>query len=220
MKNGTNCFRAMFSALLLIMTLQSALGSELGVLGGPTYSRFSSSDLSWKYRFSYSAGVYADFRLSRFFHLQPELRFSTVRSGAVIPISYFSKSRDVNIDKIIQYVELPVILRVFPFNGEKIRPNLQLGGYAALMIHGEDRLESKGQSHAEDIHDELKKFQAGFLAGVGIDIRFAGIPIHLSGLWRITPIPLGANYLGQDIKSTGYQINLGFGIWNPGGGDR
>jgi hypothetical protein len=40
--------------------------------------------------------------------------------------------------------------------------------------------------------------------------------VYLSGLWRIALLPLATNYLQQDIKSTGFIVSLGFGLWNPG----
>jgi len=122
----------------------------------------------------------------------------------------------VKLNKTIQWLELPVILHVVPFNRGKIRPNLQLGGYGAVIVHGDDYLESKDQGHTEDIKDELKRFHAGFLVGAGIDLNLGRIPVYLSGLWRIALLPLATNYLQQDIKSTGFIVSLGFGLWNPG----
>ena len=221
MKNRKNLFRILVLTILLVLTLRPSLGFELGILVGPTFNRFSSPDLSWNYRISYSVGGYANIKISRFLQLQPELRFTTARSNAVISIEYFTYSQEISLDKTIQSIELPLLLHVTPFNWRKIRPNLQLGGYGALLIHGEDYLESEGQTHTEDIHDELKQFHAGLLVGAGIDFRLGGIPFHVSGMWRIGLNPLAANeLLQQDVKSTAFVVSLGFGIWNPGGHDR
>jgi hypothetical protein len=218
MKKGRSLFRIIFPIILLILGLKPSLGFEVGALLGPTFNRFSSPDLSWNYRISYSGGGYVNIQISRFFQLQPELRFTTARSNAVISINYFSYSQEVNLNKTIQYIELPLTLHFIPFNWSKIRPNLQLGGYGAVLVHGEDYLESRGQSHTEDIHDELKRFHYGLLIGAGIDFNISRIPFHLSFLWRIALNPLAANdLLQQEIESTGFVINLGFGIWNSGG---
>jgi hypothetical protein len=204
-------------AALLVFALQPVLGAEVGVLGGFTGSRFSSPGLSWTYQLSYSVGAFANLRWTRVLRLQAELRFSSARSGAAIPIRYFSFKEDVKLDKTIQSVELPLILHVFPFNWSIIRPNIQLGAYGAVNVHGHDRLEYQGASHTENIDDELKRFSAGFLIGAGIDFRLGGIPWHLSGLWRISLNSLAANDLGQCTDSTGFLISIGVGLWNPGG---
>lgn len=218
MKNKISLFRIVFTIILLILGIQPVQGVEVGVLFGPTFNRFTSPDLSWDYRISYSAGAYANIRLYRYFQLQPELRFAAARSHAVIPIIYYNSYRhEVNLSKTIQHIELPVILRFSPLTGGKIQPNLQLGLYAAFNIYGEDYLEFQGQSHTEDIKDELKWFHTGLLVGVGIDFRLFRIPIQLSGQWRISFTPTAVNYIQQEIKLTGFVISMGVGIWNPGG---
>lgn len=204
-------------AALLVFALQPVLGAEVGVLGGFTCSRFSSPGLSWTYQLSYSFGAFANLHWTRVLRLQAELRFSSARSGAALPIRYFSYKQDVKLDKTIQDVELPLILHVVPFDWSTIRPNVQLGVYGAVNVHGSDRLEYQGLSHTEDIDDELKRFTAGFLIGAGIDFRLGRILWHLSGLWRISLGSLAANDLGQRIASAGFLISLGVGLWNPGG---
>jgi hypothetical protein len=216
MKNKMIGFWTLFLTFLFVLILRPALGIEVGVLGGPTISRLSSPDLSWKYRLSYSIGAFANFRLNRFLQWQPELRLTTVRSGATIQIKFSIFGQDVELAKTVRYVELPMTLRFVPFNRGKVQPNIQLGSYAAVMVDGKDYLESKGQSHTEDIDDELKKFHAGFLAGLGIDFYFGRVAMHLSGLWRLGLNPVAANYLQQDIKSSGFVVNLGVGFRNPG----
>ncbi len=223
MKGGTTGSRVVLClAFASVLAFRPILGTEVGILGGPSVSRFYSLDLSWDYRLSYSAGVYADFRLHRLFRLQPGLRFLSIRSSAAIPFDapvgdVGWTSHDLEICKTVQYIELPLILRFFPFNGNKIRPNLQLGGDAALRLHGEDHLEFMGQSHTEDIHDELKAFQAGILVGMGVDFRIGGSPVHLSGLWRAGLSPAAADHLDRKTKSSGFLITLGVGLWHHGG---
>ncbi|HEX9902356.1 MAG TPA: porin family protein [Acidobacteriota bacterium] len=204
-------------AALLVFAFQPGLGAEVGVLGGFTCSRFSSPGLSWTYDLGYSVGAFANLRWTRALRLQAELRFSSARSEAVIPIRYFSYRQDVKLGKTIQSVELPLMLHVYPFDWSIIRPNVQLGAYGAVNVHGQDRLDYQGASHTENIEDELHRFNAGFLVGVGIDFHEGRILWHLSVLWRIPLNPLAANDLGQRIDSTGFLISLGAGLWNPGG---
>jgi len=219
MKSGKSLQGISLRILLLVFLAQPALGIEFGVLGGTTFSRFSSPDLSWRFGLGYSAGLFADLRLNRWLRLQPQLLFTAVGSSAVIPIRYSGTALDVDIAKTVQAVELPVILRLAPAVRGKIRPSLQVGACLAANIHGRERLEFNNQISSQNIDDEInKKIRAGFLAGIGADFSLGRVPLFLSCLWRGGFPWLARNYLRQDIKSSGLMISVGVGLWRLGKG--
>jgi len=200
--------------LLFIFLARPVLGIELGVLGGATFSRFSSPDLTWRLGLGYSAGLFADLRLNRWLRLQPQLRFTAIASSALIPIRQTGTVLDVDIAKKIQTMELPVILRIAPIVQGKVKPSLQVGAYLGANIHGQERLQFKDQVSSQNIDDEInKKIQAGFLAGIGADFSLGRVPLYLSCLWRGGFDWQARNYLQQDIKSSGLLISLGVGLW-------
>jgi hypothetical protein len=213
-------FRTVLGAILVFLCLQPSQAMEVGILFGPTFFRFDSPDLTWISRMCFSAGAYVNFRLGRDFLLQPELRWTTISSDSTISMEYGdyeSCHQNVTLRKAIHCIELPLILRFSPSHGGKIKPNIQAGVYTALGVLGKDFLETNGQSHTEGIGDELCRFHAGLLAGVGIDVLFFKYPVHLSVQGRVALTPPAVNYLRQSIKSSGFLISLEFGLWDPNG---
>ena len=155
--------------------------------------------------YGFNAGVYATLPISDFVAIQPEVLFTT--RGSKLEYNSDIASGDAKFK--LNYIEVPLLVRV---NITK-NFNLQAGGYASYLVSS--KLTGDGAADFdEDIDtDDLNKFDAGIVAGVGVDFS----PISMgdryhSGLTTICKerTVLGKTYTFPDAKNSTLSFYLSY----------
>jgi len=182
--------------------------TEFGVKGGFNMSNFLSDNdeaTDENILYGFNAGVYATLPISDFVAIQPEILFTT--RGSKLEYNSDIASGDAKFK--LNYIEVPLLVRV---NITK-NFNLQAGGYASYLVSS--KLTGDGSAEFdEDIDtDDLNKFDAGIVAGVGVD--FSPISIGLRYNYGLTTIGkertvLGQTYTFPDAKNSNFSLYLSY----------
>lgn len=182
--------------------------TEFGVKGGFNMSNFLSDDdeaTDENILYGFNAGVYATLPISDFVAIQPEVLFTT--RGSKLEYNNDVTSGDAKFK--LNYIEVPLLVRV---NITK-NFNLQAGGYASYLVSS--KLTGNGSfEFDEDIDtDDLNKFDAGIVAGVGVD--FSPISIGVRYNYGLTTIGkertvAGQTYTFPDAKNSNLSVYLSY----------
>jgi hypothetical protein len=160
--------------ILLTMAVSSAsaqkisggfkVGMNLASWHGDDVEEMTGGDL--KSKIGFCGGGFIAFRLGKVVVLQPEVLYS--QKGA--------RQREEFLDEVIKvwyklnYLEIPVCVKLmFPVQG-KVKPNLFLGPYFGVMITDpRGKVEIDGLTMEEDL-EGIKDTDFGMVLGGGIDI--------------------------------------------------
>lgn len=168
------------AAFLLVFGLSTTSNAQVsdtspqfGVKGGVNFSNIYNEEVDDNNVLtSFNAGVFAEFPVSEFISIQPELLYS--RKGAELVydniVSGTAKFK-------LNYIEAPVLLK---FNlGENF--NIHAGPYFAYLIDAKVTNESdSGNFDFEENYDndDFNKFDVGLAAGVGVNFEGFGVGVR------------------------------------------
>ena len=192
----------------MLQAQEENVTTEFGVKGGFNMSNFLSDDdeaTDENILYGFNAGVYATLPISDFVAIQPEILFTT--RGSKLEYNSDIASGDAKFK--LNYIEVPLLVRV---NITK-NFNLQAGGYASYLVSS--KLTGDGAvEFDEDIDtDDLNKFDAGIVAGVGVD--FSPISIGVRYNYGLTTIGkertiAGETYTFPDAKNSIFSVYLSY----------
>lgn len=157
--------------------------------------------------YGFNAGVYATLPVSDFVAIQPEVLFTTRGSE----LEYNSDLGDQKTKFKLNYIEVPLLVRV---NITK-NFNLQAGGYASYLVSSKVTGEGIADFDEEFDTDDLNKFDAGIVAGVGVDFSPISIGVRYNyglttiGKERTEPIT-GTRYTFPDAKNSNLSVYLSY----------
>lgn len=203
-------------ALVLFMTASFGvlhaqdenITTEFGVKGGFNMSNFLSDDdeaTDENILYGFNAGVYATLPISDFVAIQPEVLFTT--RGSKLEYNSDVASGDAKFK--LNYIEVPLLVRV---NITK-NFNLQAGGYASYLVSSKLTGDGAAEFNEDIDTDDLNKFDAGIVAGVGVD--FSPISIGLRYNYGLTTIGkertvAGTTYTFPDAKNSNFSLYLSY----------
>lgn len=131
------------------------------------------SGISQSPRLAGSGGVWARYDLSPVFALQAEALYS--QKGTRLDFTKGDAGFDIDID----YVEVPVVLRVTPAADQRLRFAVYAGGAFAYKVSETVAITSEGETSTNQGDDLFETNDAGVLAGleigsgnVGLDLRY------------------------------------------------
>lgn len=182
--------------------------TEFGVKGGFNMSNFLSDDdeaTDENILYGFNAGVYATLPISNFVAIQPEVLFTTRGSE----LEYDTDLGSGNTKFKLNYIEVPLLVRV---NITK-NFNLQAGGYASYLVSSKVTGDGAVDFEEEIDTDDLNKFDAGIVAGVGVD--FSPISIGVRYNYGLTTIGkertiAGETYRFPDAKNSNLSVYLSY----------
>ncbi len=141
------------------------LPGEVGIKAGLNISKLSSITgdemFSYKSRIGFQFGAFYTISLTQSLSVQPELYF--IKKGGKVNL----ESDNLSFAYIMNYVEIPVLLRYkFPSQGS-IYPLVLMGPYCAFKTSA--RIKDIDSGESVDITDNTKFIEFGFSGGLGAE---------------------------------------------------
>lgn len=147
---------------------------QIGIKGGLNFSNLYTKDVDDNNMLTgFNAGLYANFPITNFIAIQPELLYSIKGSELVYNNAFAEGTAKFELN----YIELPVLLKI---NVAK-NINIHAGPYFAYLIDAQVTNETdSGNFDFEKNYnnDDFNKFDAGLSAGVGFDLKTIGIGLR------------------------------------------
>jgi hypothetical protein len=207
MQSNILCALTLFlTASFGMLHAQDNVNTEFGVKGGLNMSNLYTDDADDEnVLFGFNAGVYATLPISNFVAIQPEVLFTTRGSE----LEYDTDLGSGNTKFKLNYIEVPLLVRV---NITK-NFNLQAGGYASYLVSSKVTGDGAIDFEEEIDTDDLNKFDAGIVAGVGVD--FSPISIGVRYNYGLTTIGkertiAGETYRFPDAKNSNLSVYLSY----------
>ncbi len=194
MKKIILVFTLALSSLGVVQAQSNDLGG-FGIRGGANFFNFGGSDVSendYTNRVGFNAGLYA-------------MLFATERL-AIEPGVYYSvkgtqNDNAINSRAILNYVDIPVLLRLYPVDGLNIFAGPQLSFLASSKFEGD----FFGSTISFD-SDDIKETDFGLMIGVGYNLP-KGFNIQGSYDYGMTPIFKDSE---ADVYNRGFKLSLGY----------
>lgn len=157
--------------LLLIQGLASIkLSAEIGIKGGLNLSNFFFSDSlgsEWNYLQNFQAGAFFSIYLLKNFSIQPELLYT--KKGATADGMF--KGEKITESEELTYIKIPLLVKVqFPYK-VNFKVGFFSGIYTAINIGAKSITKYKDESIEEDIKNEIKDMDFGFVLGLNIEFK-------------------------------------------------
>ena len=171
-----------FLAVLFMAALvPQNLSAGFGIKGGYGLSKFAAASLD-PIPFTFGnlnspvGGIYFSLGLGPL-AIQPEILY--VRMGSEYEVD---EANDLKWQ--LDYVQVPVLLklRIIPLG--PIRPVIYAGGYGAYLFKARGVMTVDGVSEGADIIDDYQKYDYGVVGGVGLDFKLPGITFSVEGRYN------------------------------------
>lgn len=139
-----------------------AQDTRIGLKGGVTYYKgtinFAGFEESSNSALGFSAGIYAEFPLSDYISVQPEVLYS--QKSIEEEDEFLGGSNQTT----FSYIDVPVLLRVnIPLEGS-VSPFVTAGPYAGYLMDAKNDLDEQ----TEDISEYIEDLSYGVLFGAGV----------------------------------------------------
>jgi len=198
------------AALCVAAFLPQSLSAGFGIKGGYALSKFAVASLD-PIPFTFGnlnspvGGIYFSLGLGPL-AIQPEVLY--VRMGSEYEVD---EANDIKWQ--LDYVQVPVLLklRIIPLG--PIRPVIYAGGYGAYLLKAKGVMTVDGVPEETDISDQYQKYDYGVVGGVGLDFKLPGITFSVEGrynygLKNIIVDPLA----GDSLKNRSMMALVGIGF--------
>lgn len=176
---------------LFFFSFSNAQGFGVGVKVGTNINKMQGQSFKDQFTYGYSAGVYADIKLSNKWSIQPEVLFNQVSADTS---DKFSDLYDINADKVskikLKYLSIPLLLNYNISKGISLQAGPQ---YGILMDQSKNLLQN-GQ-------EAFKKGDFSLLGG--LQIKLSSIRIYgryAVGLNNINDIDNKDQWKNQSIQ--------------------
>ena len=164
---------------LLIVFSTNTLFAGIGIKGGVGISGLLSARGDFRHLLGYEIdwlamgnlksfqiGVFKTFDISEHFKFQPEIYYS-IRGGDASETFLFER---IKFKVIINYIEIPLLLKYEILLKGRFRPELLLGPYAALKLSAKKYTEIWGKKEATDL-ENVKSIDYGIIFGGGMEVN-------------------------------------------------
>lgn len=148
----------------MALTMKDAIAQDtrFGLKGGITFYKgsidFAGFEESTSSALGFTAGIYAEFQLSDYLSIQPEILYN--QKNTKDDDGFFDDNSQTN----FTYLDVPVLLRLnVPLEG-KVSPFVTAGPYIGYLLDASD--EFNGET--EDISEFIENLNYGFMIGGGV----------------------------------------------------
>lgn len=187
---------------------------NLGLVGGINVSSLSTDLSSYEQdlKFGYKAGAFA--RIGTKLHLQPEIYFSSKKSG--ISYVYKDATGENNLGQVVTFTtfDVPVLLGYKIFDPPLLNIRLNAGPVASFVVGKkfDTTLNSVKVETSDEFEDSFQPMNWGLQFGAGLDISFLTFDIRYElGLNNIYNKPNSApDAAVNEIRQNVFFVTLGF----------
>lgn len=151
------------------------VGVDFGVKFGLAITNHWSSkekgngyDVESSTKTGFAAGVSVNYELSNIFKLQPELLYVNKGSEQTVTVPGFPYG-DINVTYKLDYVEIPVLLKTYPFRMKKLEPYSAIGPYFSFLVNDKYEFENQFLPNFEKDIEDIKDTDFGMVFGTGVD---------------------------------------------------
>ncbi len=148
----------LFVAVLGTVALASAQTEfSFGVKGGLDMANQTNGGQDARYKFSFYAGGFAEWRFGSLFALSPELYYS--RQGFTFKTDYLGD--ELRVRQRNNYLNLPILAKFYVTDGL----SLDVGPQVGYMLSSKIRGEADGESMTEDTMEDMNKVDCSIAMG-------------------------------------------------------
>ncbi|MFP9113588.1 porin family protein [Flavobacterium sp. RHBU_3] len=185
--------KIIFTAAILAAMCFSANAQKikLGVKAGLNISQFTGDVLENNFTPGVNAGFVAEFKLTNWFSLQPELLYNRQGNKTIINEYYGTEvSHEKYFDKL-DYISLPVLAKFYIYKGLSIEAGPQI----AYLTGAKRKVEYSGYygdgSLETPVNSEFEKADIGFVSGIAYDLPMGLFfqARYISGILDISATP-------------------------------
>ena len=200
---------ACLAALCLIAVLPQALSAGIGFKGGLSLSRFA-IDPADGFPFSIKnvngpvGGIFFGAGIG-------PLAFQTEVLYARMGLK--GLATDAQMEYRLDYVQVPVMLKVRVIPAGPVRPVVFAGGYGSYLLNAKGVMVTPTGSDSADLDDVFKKFDYGVLGGAGLEFKLPGILLTIEGRYNLGLANIGKDLdEGVSIKNRSIMVLAGIGF--------
>lgn len=171
----------MASAFLLCLFVKPvSAGIHFGIKGGLTLGNIKTvpdnfMGYKWQNKRGLAGGIFMEVGLPGPFSIQPEVLY--VQKGA--RVSFTVEGIDAEMKVNVDYIEIPLLLKVKLIPGGLLSPSVYAGPYVGFMRKAEAVISALGYSETEDIKDQLKDTDYGITFGLGLSQSLGVVRVTL-----------------------------------------
>lgn len=173
-----------------------------GIKGGLSLANLRGEDVyNNSLKYGGTGGIFMRYTLTDIFAIQPEILFAM--KGAKYEAEGIKSQQKIN------YLEVPVLVRMTLPNQSKVKPSLLVGPALGILLSNKI---TNGEEI--DIKDDTKTSDLGVVAGVGIEYLLKKGCIILDARYEmgLTSIMKETGGEQKDVKNSVFLIMIGYGM--------
>lgn len=189
-------------------------------------------DFSKKYtgRSNFQLGFSTSYQINRSLGLQSGL-FISPKS---YQMDYAVKDWDFVSKETLTYLQIPLMLRYYPYFNQRLRPYVQLGFYGSNLLKADHSLQGDNRAteeHIELLHttsiDRRRSFDLGGIFGVGANYKLGEGHISVHVNYHYSPVNINNDdnhydnndimytyyYLEDDLSLSYFNLGIGYSLY-------
>lgn len=194
-------------ALVAATSMVYAQGITGGLKAGMNIANIHGDDVEdfgYESKTGLCVGGFVAFNVANIVAIQPEVLYT--QKGAKYEDEFFDGTYTLGLD----YLEIPVLLKVImPVQG-MIKPHLFVGPYFARNLTARTAWEENGQSDEENVSEYVEDSDFGTVFGAGIDFGLPAGKIVFDARYSLGLTSIDASGDPADIKNKAFSFMLGY----------
>ena len=194
------------AVLCVAALLPQTLSAGFGIKGGYSLSKFSTTPVGGIFSNLPSpvGGIFFSLGLGPL-AIQPEVLY--VRMGGKIEIL------EDSLEERLDYIQVPVLLKLSVIPAGPIRPFIYAGGYGAYLLKANDVTLIDGVTDESDVTENYQRYDYGVVGGAGLAFKLPGISISIEGRYNYgLKNILTAAGPGESVKNRSMMALVGIGF--------
>jgi hypothetical protein len=197
------------AALCVAAVLPQSLAAGVGIKGGFALSKFAVTT-SEPLPFPIGnltgpvAGVYFNLGLG-LVSFEADALYSRMGMKGTI--------EDTTMEYRLDYIQVPVMLKVKVIPAGPIRPFVFAGGYGSVLLKAKGVMTSPEGSDSGDLGDMFEKYDYGAVGGLGVAFKLPGLTISAEGRYNLGLANIAKDVNeGESIKNRSIMALVGVGF--------
>jgi hypothetical protein len=179
------------AALCVAAVLPQSLAAGVGIKGGLALSKFAvtpadSVPFPIQNLSGPVAGVYFNLGLGL---------VSFEADALYVRMGFKTSVEDATMEDRLNYIQVPVMLKVKVIPAGPIRPFIFAGGYGSYLLNAKGVMTSSEGSDSGDITDMWQRYDYGAVGGVGVTFKLPGLTLSAEGRYN-----LGLANIAKDVE--------------------
>jgi hypothetical protein len=194
------------AALCVAVLLPQTLSAGFGIKGGYSLSKFTTAPVGGIFSNIPSSvgGIFFSLGLGPL-AIQPEVLY--VRMGGKIEIL------EDSLEERLDYIQVPVLLKLNVIPVGPIRPFIYAGGYGAYLLKANEVTLMDGVTDESVVTEDYQKYDYGVVGGAGLTFKLPGISISIEGRYNYGLKNILADpSAGEAVKNRSLMALVGIGF--------